>query len=245
MEALGFQAPYDLGSVRPPAVAPSTVAALGQGEADGPRNVPERLNRLLPLEQQAISLRCYETLMIPGLLQSPAYALSAIQMRLPTVRSAVAYERMRIRMQRSERLLWSGRPASFVISEAALYQPIGGLAVLGGQMEHLLMLTSQHPQVSVQVLPLDAAFVLPSPCLLLEVSPGRTVAWLEQLTDSLLVESPDEVMFFQTAFERLSMMALSSQATPERIDERRRALCTAVEVTAHASSPHLRARPSG
>ncbi|MFF7242728.1 DUF5753 domain-containing protein [Embleya sp. NPDC008237] len=237
LETLGFSAPYDLDSVERAALAPSGARAATREEGDEWRNllddIPERLGQLIRLEMNAISLRSYETLMIPGLLQSPTYALSAIQMRNPTIQSSAAYERVRIRMQRSERLMRSGRPASFIVSEAAFYQPIGGLAVLADQMGHLLTLVSEHPQVSVQVLPLDAAYVVPSPRLLLEVSPGRTVAWLEQLTGSVLVESPDDVMSFRAVFERLSTTALPCVATLERIDERRRELCTAVEVAAH------------
>ncbi|MFE5327754.1 MULTISPECIES: DUF5753 domain-containing protein [unclassified Embleya] len=245
-EDLGFRAPYDLAAVERAALAPRDASRMEREDDAGWRNllddIPERLGQLIRLEKDAISLWSYETLMIPGLLQSPAYALSAAQMRNPTIPSSAAYERVRIRMQRSERLMRSGRPASFIVSEAALHQPIGGLAVLADQMGHLLALASQNPQVSIQMLPLDAAFVVPSPCLLLEMSPGRVVAWLEQLTGSVLVESPDDVMSFRAVFERLSTTALPTVATLERIDERRRALCTAVEVAAHQAGAPLRTR---
>jgi hypothetical protein len=251
LESLGFTAPYDLGA---PVERTGSVPSDGCGDGwededawgDSPEGVPGRLKRLVRLEAHAVSVSCYETILIPGLLQSPGYALSVIQMRNPTIRSSTARERMSIRMQRSERLMRSGRPAWFVVSEAALYQPIGGLAVLAEQMAHLLRLTAEYPQVSVQVLPLDATFVVPAPCLLLEVAPGRTVAWLGQFTDSVLVESPDEVLPFRAAFERLSMTALPTGPTLARIDERRRALCAAMDMTAHrveAETAALRGQP--
>ncbi|MGW1997552.1 DUF5753 domain-containing protein [Embleya sp. NPDC001921] len=139
-------------------------------------DVPERLHRLIRLESTTLSLRSYQTAFIPGQLQTPDYALAAILMHDPTLSMTAAYERQRLRMDRVQRLLAAQVPAWFIVAEPALYQPNGSPQVLADQLGHLVKVTSEHPQVRLQVLPTGAPFAVSAPCLILEPKRGRYVA---------------------------------------------------------------------
>ncbi|MFE3202197.1 DUF5753 domain-containing protein [Embleya sp. NPDC059237] len=205
----------------------------GEGMRDLLSGVPERLRRLMRLEESALSVFGYETLRWPGVLQSPQCALATIYMHEPGLSPAVASERLRIRLARAQDFADRGVPAWFVVSEAALYHPIGGLPVLADQLGHVLSMASRWPLLRFQVLPLTSPFTVSSPMVMMETEPGRFAAWLEQLTGSQLVDGPDDIGVFRGTFDRLVEAALSPEASLELVDVRRRDVCTALELSAY------------
>ncbi|WP_101897193.1 DUF5753 domain-containing protein [Embleya scabrispora] len=207
----------------------------GEGMRDLLNGVPDRLRRLMRLEEGALSVFGFETLRFPGPLQSPQCAWATIHMQDPTLLPEVAAERQRIRVARAVDYVEREVPAWFVVSEAALYHPIGGLSVLADQLEHVLMLASRWPMLRFQVLPFTSPWTVSSPMVLMETEPGHFAAWLEQLTGSQLVDAPDDIGTFRRTFDRLVEAALSPEASLELVDRRRRDVCTALEVTAYRS----------
>lgn len=228
LAALGFAAPDEPNDDH-----------MDAGWRDILNDVPERLHRLIRLESATRSLRSYQTAFIPGQLQTADYALAAILMHDPTLSMTAARERQRLRMDRVERLLAAEIPAWFIVAEPALYQPIGSPQVLADQLGHLIKVTSEHPRVRLQVLPTGAPFAVSAPCLILEPKRGRYVAWLEQLTGSLLIDSLDDVQAFGTVFDRLHTTALSQVASLAMITGWRQELCGSIEFSANlvGSSP--------
>ncbi|MEU0937635.1 DUF5753 domain-containing protein [Embleya sp. NPDC005971] len=205
----------------------------GEGMRDLLNGVPDRLRRLMRLEESALSVFGYETLRFPGVLQSPRCALATIHMHEPGLSPAVAAERLRIRLARAADFAERGVPAWFVVSEAALYHPIGGLPVLAEQLGHVLSMASRWPLLRFQVLPLTSPFTVSSPMMMMETEPGYFAAWLEQLTGSQLVDGPDDIGVFRASFDRLVEAALSPEASLELVDLRRRDVCTALEMSAY------------
>jgi len=230
LRELGFTEP-DFLDPAPDDEEREEVQALGDLLGD----VPARLRRLMRLEESARSVFSYETLRFPGLLQSPRYALAAVQMHTPGLSAEAASQQVRLRLARAESFLERNTPAWFVISEAALYQPIGGLPVLAEQLAHVLTTASRWPTMRIQVLGLDSPVALSSPMMMLETEPGRFAAWLEHLTGSTLTEGADEVGEFLAMFERLGLAAATPDRSLELVDRRRREVCTALETTAYRS----------
>ena len=105
------------------------------------------IQRLFGLEQGARSIRDYENLLIPGLLQTADYT-RGIMMPDVTMRPVEVDQRIEARLRRQERLIDSNDPFKFtaVISEASLRQQIGGPRVLRptGAPRHLDRATSGH-----------------------------------------------------------------------------------------------------
>ena len=105
------------------------------------------------LEAGAVGLCVYAALAAPGLLQTEEYARAVFRMQRPVLDDDVIEHRLAARMVRQE--IFTRRPApllSFIIEEVVLRKPIGGIAVLRGQLEQIL-LVGQNRNVEIQVMP--------------------------------------------------------------------------------------------
>ncbi|GAA1904769.1 helix-turn-helix transcriptional regulator [Streptomyces sodiiphilus] len=177
----------------------------------------------LTLETDAQSTHIYTPSLIPGLLQTGAYAREIVAgistTRTPEEVNALA----EIRKTRQAILTTRpGGPLKFwaVIHEAALHQRFASQPTLmRDQLRHLLDM-SQLPNVTIQVMPLSAT---PHPGLLgpIEVvrfpSPWPTVAYLENLRGGHFMEGSEDVAVFEAAFERVVAAALPVDDSREAI----------------------------
>ncbi|MGI8309622.1 helix-turn-helix domain-containing protein [Saccharopolyspora hattusasensis] len=119
--------------------------------------LPRSFERLADLQADAKAIGFYETGIVPGLAQSPDYARAVIsafdgvwwETSMQEVESRLAF-----RLGQQRRVLEADEPKdiSFVLTETALDQVVGSVAVLRGQILHLLQL-SERPNVVVRVLP--------------------------------------------------------------------------------------------
>ncbi|MFF0719773.1 DUF5753 domain-containing protein [Verrucosispora sp. NA02020] len=104
------------------------------------------------LEREATGLRCYESSVIPGLLQTEEYAQAVLASGplMADTESLVA-----LRMERQSAVFERPRPplAVFVIDEAALRR--GTQKVVGPQLDRLITM-AQRPNVMVHIVPLTA-----------------------------------------------------------------------------------------
>ncbi|SCL16091.1 DUF5753 domain-containing protein [Micromonospora inyonensis] len=104
------------------------------------------------VEREAVGLRCYESSVIPGLLQTEAYA-RAVLASGPLAAEVGSYVETRLRRQTD--VFERPRPplTVFVMDEAALRR--GDPEILHPQLDHLVAM-AQRPSVMVHVLPLGA-----------------------------------------------------------------------------------------
>jgi len=171
------------------------------------------------LEDEAAGVDTYEGYVIPGLLQTPAYARAVMQARRDdppeTVERGAA-----LRATRQE-ILDRPEPPTLraVIDEAALLRPAGDGEAAAGQYRHLLDLAAR-PSVTVQVLPLDAAPVdgRVSFTVLRFADPGEpAVTYAELLTEAYLVDRAEDVGRYAAQFDALRGAALDPEASAEMI----------------------------
>ncbi|MEU5692842.1 helix-turn-helix transcriptional regulator [Actinosynnema sp. NPDC020468] len=112
----------------------------------------KELSALLELESATSLIRQFQTLVIPGLLQTEDYAREIL--RLYSREDELDFK-VKTRLERQRLVLEEGGPkAFFVIDEAALRRWVGGPAVFRAQLEHLKEL-NRRPAVSIQVLTFD------------------------------------------------------------------------------------------
>ncbi|MDX3779743.1 helix-turn-helix domain-containing protein [Streptomyces europaeiscabiei] len=107
------------------------------------------------LEGEAVELCAYDTHMVKGLLQTEEYMRAVLTMRRPLLDEETIELRVTARLARQE--IFSRWPApllSFVMEESVLRRPLGGLAVLRGQLEQILLI-GQKRNVEIQVMPMD------------------------------------------------------------------------------------------
>ena len=164
-------------------------------------------------EREAVTLSSYENQVVPGLLQTPAYARAVFRSRVPALTDEEIDEQVAARIERQEILDRRVRPTlSFVLSEAVLKDRIGGEKTYRGQVEHLLA-SAELPCVSLQFLPFGRSTHagLNGPFVLLETPEHEHLAYVETQRGSILVSEPGEVSVLQQKHATLRAQAL----TPE------------------------------
>lgn len=169
---------------------------------------------LVGLETAASEIRQYDTMVVPGLLQTSDYALSIISETRPDL-SPVQKERwVDLRMARKQLLSQVDPPEiSVVLEEYVLRRPVGGRAVMREQLHYLA--SAVLPTVTVQVLPpavgehpaMSGAFTIYS----FAESDDPDVVYLEHIIGDVYLQSPDGVQRYAEAFERLRSAALSPE----------------------------------
>ncbi|MFB7635409.1 helix-turn-helix domain-containing protein [Streptomyces sp. NPDC056149] len=141
------------------------------------------------LEAKAVGLHVYATKAVPGLLQTEEYARAVFNMWRPLLDEETVEQRIRGRLDR-QKIFACSPPLptiSFVIEEAVLRRPLGGKAVMRGQLEQIL-LYSQRRNVEIQVMPIEREehAGLEGPFTLIETHEGRRIAYVEGYKDSRL-----------------------------------------------------------
>jgi transcriptional regulator with XRE-family HTH domain len=185
-----------------------------------------QLQRLFGLEAGAESIRGYENLLIPGLLQTADYA-RALMTPDVTVRKVEVDQRVQVRLRRQERLRGDNPLSlSIVISEAALLQQIGGPAVLRDQLEHLARNMEENADtISLRIIPFTATscglFGASTVHLINFENPMLpTLIWQETVTTWGIIDDANQVRDITSAYDEALKRALSAQDTLKKIRRR-------------------------
>ncbi|MCP9206403.1 helix-turn-helix domain-containing protein [Streptomyces sp. NEAU-Y11] len=173
------------------------------------------------LEAEAVEVHVYANQAVPGLLQTKDYARAVFGMMRPPLDEDAIAQRVAARLARQE--VFAKRPAplmSFVIDESVLRRPIGGRAVLRGQMEQIL-LAGQRCTVEIQVMPLDSEenAGLAGPFTLLETAEGRRIAYVEVQNVSHVHTERRLVKGLEVKYGILRAQALTPQASLNYVEK--------------------------
>ncbi|MCY0951169.1 helix-turn-helix domain-containing protein [Streptomyces sp. H27-S2] len=180
------------------------------------------------LEAEAAAIRFYEPLVVPGLLQTPAYARAVIAGTIPHATAEQAATRLQVRMRRQDRLRAPGNPLRLwaVLDESVLWRVVGSREVMREQLKHLAHLSAQ-PHVTMQVLPHDAGAHpgVSGQFSLLEFADTTDVCvvYLERFTSDLYLEKRSDVGRYSGMHAHLQAQALSPEGTRHFIKETIRA----------------------
>ncbi|WP_408991123.1 Scr1 family TA system antitoxin-like transcriptional regulator [Streptomyces sp. 1268] len=171
---------------------------------------PDWSQAFIAYSARAAVIRQYASHVVPGLLQTPEYARALLSVG-HTLRDAEHLEeRLAARLDRQVRLTGPDRPELWIIlDEAVLRRPVGGAAVMRGQLEKLLRM-AEEPNVTIQVLPFDqgAHGSLGGSLTVLVMPDGTEIAYTEGAHYGQLTEEPDEVERFALTYDQLRAMAL-------------------------------------
>jgi len=173
------------------------------------------------LEAEASSVRNYEPLMVPGLLETEAYARAVVSAALVEDPAEIE-RRIAVRMERQRRLSGPGALDLWVVlDEAALQRPVGGPPVMAAQLRKLEEMATQ-PNVTIQVLPFDSGAYLgmgnPLAILSFPDPEDSDVVFLENMGSELYVEHPDQVRRYVQIFDHLRAAALGPEKSLEKIN---------------------------
>ncbi len=162
------------------------------------------------LESRASAIRTFQTIVMPGLLQTRDYSEAVIRAADPDAPDEQIRRWVEVRMMRQQ-LLTQPQPVQLgaIIDEAVLRRKVGGNAVMRGQLNHLLA-QAKKPNIDIMVLPAEAgAHASPSGAFeILEMpEPYPEVGYVPTPAGEFHIETAG-VERMATKYDRLSETAL-------------------------------------
>nr|WP_303714031.1 DUF5753 domain-containing protein [Kutzneria buriramensis]WKX13525.1 DUF5753 domain-containing protein [Kutzneria buriramensis] len=182
--------------------------------------IPLWAEEYLDREREAIAISWYESLLVPGLLQTERYARAVFRNRVPVFDEDEIEQFVAARVERREILHRKVPPMmSFVVWEAALRDHLGGKDVYVEQLRHLREYT-ELPGLALQILPLGRTSHagLEGPFILLETPEHQRLAYSETQRGSTLIADPDEVGILTQKYAMLRTQALNTEDTRDLLD---------------------------
>ena len=175
-------------------------------------DLPEIYSDYISFESEARSVSNYESLFIPGLLQTEDYTRAVIRGILPHASTAQVDSRVTARMERQALLTADNPPQLWAImDEAAARRIVGGPAVMREQLARLRDMAAL-PNVTVQVIPYDAGAHpgMPGSFIVLEFPDpaDQSLVYIDSMAGDLFLEYDMEIRRYILMFERLRAAAL-------------------------------------
>ncbi|WP_353942468.1 helix-turn-helix transcriptional regulator [Streptomyces sp. HUAS MG91] len=167
------------------------------------------------LEATATEICEFAPALVPGLLQTAAYAREITLSMNRFAEDQYIEEKVSGRLERAQILQGATRPVYWVIMhENVLRIPVGGPAVMAQQLEHIVAL-AQRRVVVIQVLPYAAgAYALMNGMLvLMQFEDAPPTAYTEAVYSGNLLDDPAVVHRSRAAYDQLRAAALSPEVS--------------------------------
>lgn len=189
--------------------------------------IPETFAVYVGLEAAAKEISQYTTELVPGLLQTEAYARDLITTDNPAAPDSEVERRLHVRLNRQGLLRRAEPPAlDFILNESILRRPIASGGVMAEQLRHLADV-GEADNVSIRVIPFSVGThhgVTSGPFVLLRFppeglgpNPEPTTVYMEGYTGSLYLDKPAEIERFETAFASIASKALDPAGSRDLI----------------------------
>ena len=197
---------------------PAKVEAYWKGlDADRPD-----WSTFVELEISASSIECYETIRIPGLLQTPAYTRELVSAIEPSYPASTLDQLVETRRRRQERLDDPDGPRLWcIVDEAAFTRQVGGPKAMSELIRHIIDV-SRKPNVTVQMIPFsegahggqEGVFQImefPSDSL-------GPVVYVEGRSGGLFFNAEPKISLYRETFDLLRAAAASPVDTRARLE---------------------------
>ncbi|MFH8613804.1 Scr1 family TA system antitoxin-like transcriptional regulator [Streptomyces sp. NPDC017979] len=181
------------------------------------------------LEARAISLYTYECRVMPGLLQTEAYA-RAVSLSVPPMPEPEKLEqRIAARLARQELLAVTRKPPTafnFIVEQAVLERWTGGQEVTRELLDHVVGLVERNWNVEFQVMPtrMPTHAGLDGPMRLAESPDNQWFAYSEGQQNGRLIVHPKEISLLQQRYAKLRSQALNPEDSLSLLKRMRGAL---------------------
>ncbi|MFD7063045.1 Scr1 family TA system antitoxin-like transcriptional regulator [Streptomyces sp. NPDC059906] len=175
----------------------------------------EYFAQVVELERLATEFHEFAPTVLPGLLQTSEYARALFLASNPFATDEYIEELVRGRMDRTRLLKGAARPLYWaVLHETTLRIPVGGPAVMAGELDHIASLTRRR-EVVVQVLPFAAG---PHPRMgkmmkLMSFEDTPPTVYTEGVLSGSLLDEPAVVRRAWASYDHIRAVALSPEAS--------------------------------
>jgi transcriptional regulator with XRE-family HTH domain len=174
-------------------------------------DLPATYSRFIGLESAAVAMRDYESLIVPGLLQTEDYYRAVMQADVPDGSDEAIASRVKIRLERQELLTRAVDPLRLiaVLDESVIRRVIGGPDIMRSQLKHLVE-ASRLRNITIQVLPFSGGAYagMAGSFAILDFADALSVVYAEALAGDIYQEAED-VRRYVAVFESLRAAALS------------------------------------
>ncbi|MDQ1027251.1 transcriptional regulator with XRE-family HTH domain [Streptomyces umbrinus] len=173
-------------------------------------------------ERKASALHVYQTHLIPGSLQTEAYARAVYTCnRYPTLDDDEIEKRVASRLERQQ--LFERKPSpsvSYVLEQSTLTRPLGSPATLKVQLDHVLAI-GRLRHVEVQVMPHNRQTHagLNGPMILLETTERHQLAYIEGPSGGYFVSEHPDLGDLFGKYGILRAQALTPEESAKLIEE--------------------------
>lgn len=174
---------------------------------------PDHFAEAAEAEAVATTIREYAPLLIPGLLQTEAYARAVFRAYQPTAPDPVIDDLVTARLDRAHLLADPTTPMLWaVLDEAVLRRVVGGRAVMTEALAHVAALGYQH-RIIVQVLPFAAGAhaALDGGLKLMAFVDAPPLAYVDGLGTGWLLDDPATVTRHELTYDLVGASALSPE----------------------------------
>jgi Domain of unknown function (DUF5753) len=184
--------------------------------------LPNPYEVYIGLEAGAASIRNFEPIVVPGLLQTEDYARATFSNGPRELDVDEVQRRVEVRLARQEILARDDRPRLWaMIDEAVIHRVVGSVSVMRGQLRHLAE-SAQQVKTTVQVVPYRAGAHAGTtgPFVILDF-PEPTdpaVVYVETLAGDIYLEEHSDVNRYTLAFDRLLAAALHPDDSMQLIE---------------------------
>jgi hypothetical protein len=170
-------------------------------------------------EAQAVALRTYEPLLVPGLLQTEGYARAVLRGAQADAGDDEIEQQVAARLQRQDILSREDPPRLWaVLDEGVLHRSIGGPKIMHDQLVHLAQV-ADRPKVSVEVIPFDAGerTGLLGAFMIADQDGAGSILYLDTATTGQMVDAAPAVCDAGLIFDTLRGEALPRVASKDLI----------------------------
>ncbi|MBW5254519.1 helix-turn-helix transcriptional regulator [Streptomyces sp. P01-B04] len=176
---------------------------------------PEHFAEAAEAEARAEAIREYAPQLVPGLLQTEAYARAVFREGLPTATESAIDELVAARLERAQLLTDPTVPMLWVVlDEAVLRRVVAGPAVMAAALRHMTGLIKRH-RVIAQVLPFSAGahMALEGSLKLMAFADAPPLAYLQGLGTGQLQDDPAAVRQYELTYDLVVASAISPAAS--------------------------------
>lgn len=171
-------------------------------------------------EQDAVALRSYQSMVIPGLLQTEEYARAVFVGASRFVANEVDAQ-VAARMERQSAMTREHPPRFVaVLDENVLRRPVGGPQVMRDQMARLVEL-GELPHVHLHVVPIDlgAYAGFNGPFVIATLPGGDDVGYIDSQLLGHVVQRTEDVLSLRHSWEALRAEAMPHRQSIDMITE--------------------------
>ena len=190
-------------------------------------SIPESMNLLLTLEDEAVHENHFACVYVPGLLQTRAYSTALQKANEVPLETTEIEQLVDIRMQRQEILTRPKPPRLWaILDESVIRRVVGSPQTMKEQLDRLLE-ANESPHITLQVLPFSQGAhgaALGSFVIIGGTEPTLDVVYVDFHTGSLFLEKEEELNRYRLAFEYLRAQALDMEASSTMIHRARKEL---------------------